>query len=199
MGFIAATRYLHNILIFKRFLIRRSVTVTLLLCAWPAWAATATRDDHEIQRWLHQHAQRTQSAELPAMRHRVVGDLDGDGREDVAVLYTLKLRAARRGESRYLAVFKRQRASDKGRRDAPAPGLVYGAHVLVSGPGAGEANRATILNRAVVVEMLTFKPGDARCCPTQATTRRYKLVAGGLTLERGGAAAGAGAGSKAAR
>ncbi len=108
------------------------------------------------------------------MRHRVVGDLDGDGRDDVAVLYTLKPRAARRGESRYLATFKRQRQ-----------GLAFYAHVLVSGPGAGEANRATILNRAVVVEMLTFKSGDARCCPTQATTRRYKLGANSLVLDRG--------------
>jgi hypothetical protein len=53
---------------------------------------------------------------------------------------------------------------------------------LVSGPGAGEANRATILERSVVVEMLTFKPGDAACCPTHATTRRYRLTARGLTL-----------------
>ena len=50
------------------------------------------------------------------------------------------------------------------------------------GPGAGEANRITILQRAVVVEMLTFKAGDAACCPPQPVTRRYRVAAGKLTL-----------------
>ncbi len=155
-----------------------------MLVALPAMAATP-RDDAEIQRWLNTHAQRAQSVELAAARHRVVGDLDGDGRDDVAVLYTLKPRAiaeprvAGRGESRYLAVFKRQPDNTRGgRRDD----LRYHAHALVSGPGTGEANRATILERSVVVEMLTFKPGDAVCCPTRATTRRYRLAPRGLTL-----------------
>jgi hypothetical protein len=146
------------------------VLALLALPALPALAATA-RDDAEIQRWLHQHAQRTQSVEVAGARQRVVGDLDGDRRDDVAVLYLLKPRAARRGDSRYLAVFKRQR-----------DGVRYHGHALVSGPGAGEANRATILERSVVVEMLTFKPGDAVCCPTRATTRRYRLAPRGLTL-----------------
>jgi len=151
-----------------------------VLVALSATAAT-TRDDTEIQRWINQHAQRTNSVELPATRYRVVGDLDGDGRNDIALLYTLKPRAGRHGESRYLVAFKRQREeSHGGRRD----GLRYHAHVLVSGPGAGEANRATILERAVVVEMLTFRPGDAACCPTRPTTRRYRLAPHALTLIR---------------
>jgi hypothetical protein len=152
----------------------------MLLTAAAAIAATGvSRDDTEIQGWLTRHAQRAHSIELAATRHRVVGDLDGDGRDDVAVLYTLQPRVGRRGESRYLAVFTHQRdPAHEGRRD----GLRYRAHVLVSGPGAGEANRATILERSVVVEMLIFGPGDASCCPTRPATRRYRLTAQGLAL-----------------
>lgn len=150
-------------------------------CAWPAAAATAntSRDDAEIQRWIQQHAQRANRIEVPGQRYRVVGDLDGDGVGDVALLYTLKSRAAGVGESRYLAAFKRQTDKAGGRRDA---GLRYHAHVLVSGPGAGEANRVTILSRVMVVEMLTFGPGDAACCPTRAATRRYRLGPRGVVL-----------------
>ncbi len=144
--------------------------ISLVLCAVPARAAAA-RDDVEIQHWINKHAQHAASVEVPAARYRVVGDLDGDGRDDVAVLYTLKPRTGRRGESRHLATFKRYRE-----------GLRYHAHVLVSGPGAGEANRVTILDRAVVVEMLTFGHGDAACCPTRATTRRYRMAARKLAL-----------------
>lgn len=142
-------------------------------------AAAAVRDEAAIQQWLDQHARRTQSVEVPAARLRVVGDLDGDGRSDVAVLYTLRSRAARGGESRYLAAFRRQReAAQHAHPDA----LRYHAHVLVSGPGAGEANRITILKQAVVVEMLTFAPGDAPCCPTRPTRRRYHMAGQGLVL-----------------
>jgi len=149
------------------------------VCALAALPATATRDDTEIQRWLNTHAQQAHSVEVQAARYRVVGDLDGDGRNDVAVLYTLKPRAAQHGESRYLVAFRRQRDNAyEGHRDA----LRYHAHVLVSGPGAGEANRVTILQRAVVVEMLTFRQGDAACCPTRATTRRYRMTSRGLVL-----------------
>ena len=133
-------------------------------------AATA-RDEVDIERWLTRHATRVQGAELARLRQRAVGDLDGDGRMDTVVLYTLKPRTAGRGESRYLAAFKRQRGA-----------LVYHGHALVSGPGAGEANRVTVLNRIAVVEMLTYAPGDAACCPTKPTVRRYHLSAKGLAL-----------------
>jgi hypothetical protein len=147
------------------------------LAAVPTLAAT-TRDDTAIQQWLNQHAHSANSVEVAGARYRVAGDLDGDGRADVAVLYTLKPRAPRRGELRYLAAFRRLPETTRGSRGA----LRYHGHVLVSGPGAGEANRVTILERAVVVEMLTFKPGDAACCPTRATTRRYRMTPRGLAL-----------------
>ena len=167
----------------------RFVSVCALVVAATAVATAATtRDDIEIQQWINQHAKQAHSVEVPAARYRVVGALDGDGRNDVAVLYTLKLRAANDGESRYLAAFKR--LSDNTSRPGNAHrsrregGLRYQAHTLVSGPGAGEANRVTILNRAVVVEMLTFGPGDSACCPTRATTRRYRVAERGLVLVR---------------
>ena len=133
---------------------RAAAIVGLLLGAQALFAATP--DDAEIQRWINTHTQRSHSDELVPARSRVVGDLDGDARNDLAVLYTLRPRG-RGGERRYLAVFKRQR---EGSRD----GLRYHAHVLVGGSGAAEANRVTILNKTVVVEMLTHRAGDAVCC-----------------------------------
>jgi hypothetical protein len=91
-----------------------------------------------------------------------------------AVLDTLRPHG-QGGERRYLAVFKRQR---EGGRD----GLRYHAHVLVGGSGAAEANRVTILNNTVVVEMLTHRAGDAVCCPTRPSTRRYRLAPRGLVV-----------------
>ncbi len=136
-------------------------------------AVPAARGDAEIQHWISTHAHRGNSDEVTPARSSVVGDLDGDARNDVAVLYTLRLRGGQHRDMRYLAVFKQQR-----------DGLRYHAHVLVGGGGAAEANRATILNRLVVVEMLTHRAGDAACCPTRPETRRYRLTPRGLQRVR---------------
>lgn len=133
-------------------------------------APSAAADEAEIQRWIKSHMQTSVSEELSAARSRVVGDLDGDARNDVAVLYTLRPRK-QNNERRYLAVFTR-----RGDR------LYYQAHVMVGGTGVAEANRAAILNKTVVVETLTFRAGDAACCPTRPAMRRYRLGPRGLVM-----------------
>ncbi len=159
-----------------------ALLLLLLLGAQAAFAAAP--DEAEIQRWINAHAQRGNSEELTPVRSKVVGDLDGDARDDLAVLYTLRPRGQHH-ERRYLAVFKRHA---KGSRE----GFVYHAHVLVGGTGAAEANRVTILNQTVVVEMLTHRAGDAVCCPTRPVTRRYRLAPRSLVLVKAPAKPGAG-------
>jgi len=132
-------------------------------------ASSAAADEAEIQRWIKSHRHTSKSDELSAARSSAVGDLDGDGRNDLAVLYTLQSRE-QRGERRYLAVFAR--------RDSR---LRYRAHLMVGGTGMAEVNRATILNKTVVVETLTFRAGDAACCPTRPATRRYRMGPHGLS------------------
>lgn len=153
--------------------------------------AAAPTDDEDIRRWISTHARRNQAEELTAARSRVVGDLDGDARDDVAVLYTLRPYSTQgqRGERRYLAVFKRGGGARHALRDQR---LHYHAHVLVGGAGAGaaEANRATILDQTVVVELLTHRAGDAARCPTRPATRRYRLTPRALTLVKAPAKAG---------
>lgn len=133
-------------------------------------ASFAAADQAEIQRWIKSHTQTSKSDEVNAARSSVVGDLDGDARNDMAVLYTLRPRG-QNNERRYLAVF-----THRGDR------LHYQAHVMVGGAGVAEVNRATILNKTVVVELLTFRAGDAACCPTRPATRRYRLGPRGLVL-----------------
>jgi len=159
-------RYLHKYLILLYIFYIGDAAVNDVFAAAPA-------PETEINRWIATHAQRANSSEVAGARYRVVGDLNGDARDDVAVLYTLKSRAATDGELRYLAVFVRDRR-----------GLHYRAHALVGGPGIGEVNRATVLKRSVVLEMLVHARGDPVCCPTRPATRHYRLVDRKLVLER---------------
>lgn len=114
--------------------------------------------------------------ELAEARYAVRGDVDGDGRGDVAVLYTLRGGGGDGRLLRFLAVFR------GGQR-----GLEYRAHILVGGKGMREVDRVTILQRTVEVEALEYRAGDAACCPTQFVKRRYRL--NGRKLERTATAA----------
>ncbi len=140
-------------------------------------AHAATRESAEPQRWITQHAQRVKSAELPAARQQVTGDIDGDGRDDVAVLYTLQAKAKPHAERRYLAVFKGGATKQGG-----AHPVTYITHLAVGGPGLREVNRVTILKRAIVLEVLNHAPGDAACCPSRPGVRRYRMIEGKLAL-----------------
>lgn len=134
-------------------------------------AAAAGVADPAIGRWIAAHAKKMHGAELADARYAVRGDIDGDGRSDVAVLYTLRGRGRDDRLLRFLAVFRGGQRS-----------LEYRAHILVGGKGIREVNRATILQRTVEIEALEYRTGDAACCPTQFVKRRYRL--NGHKLER---------------
>lgn len=51
------------------------------------FAYSATSDGADVQRWINAHAQRSNSEELTSARSSVVGDLDGDARNDLAMLW----------------------------------------------------------------------------------------------------------------
>lgn len=138
-------------------------------CAAGAAAAADGVADPAIGRWIAVHAKKMHGVELADARYAVRGDIDGDGRSDVAVLYTLRGGGRDGRLLRFLAVFRSgQRA------------LEYRAHILVGGQGIREVNRATILQRTVEVEALEYRAGDAACCPTQFVKRRYRLNGGKL-------------------
>lgn len=145
-------------------------------CAAGAAAAADGVVDPAIGRWITAHAKKMHGAEVADARYAVRGDIDGDGRSDVAVLYTLRGSGRNGRLLRFLAVFR------SGQR-----GLEYHAHILVGGKGMREVNRATILQRTVEIEALEYRAEDAACCPTLFVKRRYRL--NGRKLERTAAAA----------
>lgn len=145
---------------------RRTAAFPALLMAL-CLAANALADsttDPAIDRWIERHVEKLQGVEQGGTRYAVVGDLDGDGMEDVAVLYTIDGAKPANSPLRYLAVFRRA-------RDA----LAYQTHALVGGLGIREVNRATILKRTIDLETLEYQPRDGLCCPSRYAKRRYQM------------------------
>ena len=149
----------------------------LLFVSWLAAAAPVAAPAQEgitdpaIDRWIVAHAERSKGAEHRNSRRAVIGDLDGDGRSDVAVLYTIESAKGQAADFalRYLAVFRRG-----------GNGLEYETHLLVGGKGIREVNRAAILTGTIVLEALEYQPKDAVCCPSKPARWRYRLREGRL-------------------
>lgn len=156
------------------------LAAVLLLAAAPlAVLAQEGAADAAIDRWIKTHAERSKGAEHRNSRRAVIGDLNGDGREDVAVLYTIEAARSQADDYalRYLAAFRRG-----------AGGLEYEAHLLVGGKGIREVNRVTVLNGVIVLEALEYQPNDKMCCPSKPARWRYQLRAGKLVEVKNAAA-----------
>lgn len=141
----------------------------LVLAAVSSAGATSVGADAAIDGWIGAHARKLKGVEQRALRYAVVGDLDGDGHHDVAVLYTIRNASPGNRSLRYLAAFHRAGAL-----------LEFRAHALVGGRGIREVNRATILGRMVELETLEYAPLDAACCPSVPARSRYRLTEGRL-------------------
>ena len=95
------------------------------------------------------------------------GDLDGDGAEDTAVVYTLEGAHHGNGYEQFLVV----RSSRPGGRflDVVA-GLKEVGAILALSIAAGRVELA----------VLEYGPSDASCCPSRPATTNYTLTGGAL-------------------
>jgi heat shock protein HslJ len=96
---------------------------------------------------------------------RLVGDLDGDGRDDAVVL--LAAGTGGTGETLYLAVAQRERAGLRNTATAPLGDRV-------------QVRAARLDGRRVVLDLVQGGNEDAGCCPGDLVTRTWELQAGRL-------------------
>ncbi len=98
---------------------------------------------------------------------QLTDDLDGDGKEEAAVL--LWASSGGSGTRAYLAA-----AGRHGNRVANLATVLIGDRVQVRAGWAAGGR--------VILELIEAGPDDAACCPTQKTTKTWELGAEGLSL-----------------
>lgn len=114
-------------------------------------------------KWSAEDEEGRQSLELGAPQAR--GDLDGDGREDAAVI----LLGSGGGSGVFVDLAL---VLDRNGVPLHAASVALGDRVQVHG--------VTIEKNEVVVDVTQHGPGDPACCPTQRLSRRFRYADGRL-------------------
>jgi hypothetical protein len=107
--------------------------------------------------------------EFKKARRFCLGDLDGDGREDIAVLYTIESFCCGNNYHFFLAVLLNKETNFE---------LI--ASVKVGGKGERGVAFNTIRNGKILLNTKEYLPDDAMCCPSSKGRTTYTLKKGRL-------------------
>jgi hypothetical protein len=110
------------------------------------------------------------ATEYKEARKQVEGDLTGDFKPDVVVMYTLEGQGGGNGAGTYMAAFLREPAK-------PAGQLHLIANTSVAGPGMGVKD-IVIKDASVRLSLLVQGHDDPDCCPSTEEAAQYVLRGG---------------------
>lgn len=126
-------------------------------------------DDSLISQAIQITASAVSGEEYRDGRLSASGDIDGDGRDDAAVVFTIEVASANTA-TQNLAVFVRQGDG----------GLRFAGSTVVGGTVGTRVGRLSIDQGVVVLTTLTHGPDDSDCCPSIEGSARFELSGGAL-------------------
>ncbi len=110
------------------------------------------------------HRSTTGGNEVPDARQIIMDDLDGDGNNDAALLYTIEGMEGGNNWDQFLAIFLR--------RDGE---LVFTTQVRVGGKGRRSVKLSRILEESIVLDTKSYGETDPSCCPSIEGETTYRL------------------------
>lgn len=133
----------------------------------PVAQGAAATDDQVIKEALDRQAFIYEQAEEDAeARRSTTRDLNGDGVDDLTVVYVLTATNGGNGYATHLAAFVREDS-----------GLKFASSIPVTGYGQAVKDFA-VVNGVLTLTALVAGPGDGTCCPSLEQVRRFALVDG---------------------
>ena len=122
-------------------------------------------DSKVIDSYIAAQAKREKGEESDGVRKVVHGDLNKDGVDDAAALYTIEGQGGSNNYIQYLAVFL-----------GSTKGLVFTARMPAGGKNHREAELVSITDGKINLNTVAYGPKDPSCCPTIKGTTKYALV-----------------------
>lgn len=146
-----------------------ALSIALLSCAAGA-AADAPAWEGFANAWIASHAMRLKGEAPRAQRLSCEGDLNGDGKPDAVVVYTIESGGGGNDWTQYATVLT---VTPQG----------YGATLPkeVGGKSLRAIDGCSVKDGVLELALEGYAPTDASCCPSQPGRVRYAFAAGALT------------------
>ena len=147
-----------------------SMTLALLLAAIAA-APDCRLADARVERYVAAVAKSREGHEYCQFRrYDRLGDLDGDGAEDLVMTFTIEgVEGSNNGTEAYLVAFL---SSAKSADAAP--------RLLIGERGGRMPDGVSVQGREIVVATVEYADGDPMCCPGKRGQARFVLRGGRL-------------------
>jgi hypothetical protein len=120
-----------------------------------------------LEQCIEKQAHHSNGKEYPQFRNYAYGDIDGDGKEDAAVVYTLE---GVRGGNDWLRFLAVKLSSENGR-------IIF---QQVGGKDIRAVGNIKIVNGNIVASILEYAPSDASCCPSISKIVNFVIKHGKL-------------------
>ena len=122
-----------------------------------------------VNSFIARQAKKEGAEEYGEARKIVKGDVNGDGKTDLVVLYSLEGFGGGNSYAQYLAVFL-----SKGKT------YLYTANSVVGGKLSRDVTLVSISGGKINLETMAYAKNDAACCPSKKGKTRYTFVNGRL-------------------
>ncbi len=119
--------------------------------------------------WIASHAMRVKGEAPKENRFSCEGDLNGDGKADVVVIYTIEGVGGGNDWTQYATVLLAQ-----------PPGYSATAPKDVGGKSVRAVDSCTITDKVIELAFKEYAPADASCCPSKPGRARYGFAGGKL-------------------
>ena len=121
--------------------------------------------------WIASHAMRVKGEAPKENRFSCEGDLNGDGKSDVVVVYTIEGVGGGNDWTQYATVLIAQ-----------PPGYSATTPKEVGGKSVRAVDSCTISDKVIELALKEYAAADASCCPSKPGKARYGFSGGKLVL-----------------
>lgn len=126
-------------------------------------------DTAVVNRFISREAEAAEAVEYKGARKILRGDVNGDGRADMVVLYTLEGFGGGNSYIQYLAVFLNQGRSFR-----------YATHTGIGGKNLRSVELKSIRAGKINLDTLEYLPADGSCCPSKKVKTSFIFRKAGL-------------------
>ena len=152
--------------------IKAIVSISICFATLLSASRSFSQDNGTVvaKNFISHQAKTLHGEEYEEARKIVRGDLNGDGKEDLVVLYTLEGFAGGNDYHQYLAVFV-----------ASGKTFQHAADTVVGGKNFRDVDLVSVTGPTINLDTKSYAKADPACCPSKVGKTKYHFAGNKLT------------------